>query len=121
MPSTTAGGLPYPLPTEQAKDGAVAIKNLADALQARGGAQRSLGLTSVYTANSAAQGSVPFSPAFGAVPGLVAMNGDSTSGVRIEIINTVTTGFNFIVKNATTDVTIPNATVRINWIAIGAN
>jgi hypothetical protein len=34
MPSNTANGLPYPLPTEQAKDGAVAIRNLAEALDA---------------------------------------------------------------------------------------
>lgn len=39
MPSTTAGGLPYPLPGESVRDGALAIKNLADAIQLRGGAQ----------------------------------------------------------------------------------
>jgi hypothetical protein len=120
MPATTAGGLPYPLPTEQAKDGAVAIKNLADALQARGGAQRSVGASGVFTANAAGQGSIPFSPAFSGVPGCIAMNGDATASVRIEIINTVTTGFNFQVRNSTTDVAIPNATVRINYVAIGA-
>lgn len=35
MPSNTASGYPYPLPTEPVKDGAVAIKNLADAVQLR--------------------------------------------------------------------------------------
>lgn len=30
MPSNTAGGWPYPLPTEPVRDGAVAIKALAD-------------------------------------------------------------------------------------------
>ena len=36
MPSATAGGLPYPLPTEMVRDGATAIKNLADMLELRG-------------------------------------------------------------------------------------
>jgi hypothetical protein len=35
MPSTNANGLPYPLPTDPLTDGAVAIKNLADALDGR--------------------------------------------------------------------------------------
>lgn len=119
MPGTTAGGLPFPLSTEQVRDGATAIKNLADALQLRGMAQRLSGATGVFTANSAGQGSVPFPAAFSAAPGCVAVSGDSTQSVRIEIINTSTTGFNFQVKNATTDAAIPNAVVRVNWIAVG--
>lgn len=35
MPSQTAGGLPYPLPTEPVKEGAVAIRNLAEATDRR--------------------------------------------------------------------------------------
>jgi hypothetical protein len=36
MPSNTTDGLPYPLPTEPVKDGAVSIQNLATALDSRG-------------------------------------------------------------------------------------
>lgn len=36
MPSNTTNGLPYPLPTEPVKDGAVSIQNLANALDTRG-------------------------------------------------------------------------------------
>jgi hypothetical protein len=36
MPGTTAGGLPYPLPSDPTRNGAADIKALADALQLRG-------------------------------------------------------------------------------------
>lgn len=36
MPANTPAGLPYPLPTEPVKDGAVSIQNLATALDGRG-------------------------------------------------------------------------------------
>jgi hypothetical protein len=35
MPGLTTSGLPYPLPTEPVKDGAQAIRNLADTISAR--------------------------------------------------------------------------------------
>jgi len=37
MPGMTAGGLPYPLPSEPVRDGAAAIRDLAEAIEARGG------------------------------------------------------------------------------------
>jgi hypothetical protein len=42
MPGATADGLPYPLGTEPVRDGDNAIKNLADALQARGHGLRTI-------------------------------------------------------------------------------
>ena len=51
MPSNTAHGYPYPLPTEPVRDGAVAIKNLADANQARVPIQRGTWQRGGYTTN----------------------------------------------------------------------
>src|SRR4029077_21232150 len=44
MPSATAGGWPYPLPTEPVRDGAVNIQNLANKAQSRLGNQAILAL-----------------------------------------------------------------------------
>lgn len=52
MPSATANGYPYPLPTEPVRDGAVAIKNLADAVEARLPIKRSSWQRGGYTTNS---------------------------------------------------------------------
>lgn len=57
MPSNTPKGLPYPLPTEPLADGAVAIKNLADAVDARIILPRAIHLlstTPIVVANGAA-------------------------------------------------------------------
>jgi hypothetical protein len=118
MPSTTAGGLPYPLGTEPVRDGDNAIKNLADAIQLRGGASAVRGASTVTTANASGTGSVGFT-GFSASPAVVANSGDSAAGIRIDIVNTVLTGFNYRVLNQTTAAVVPNATVRINWLAYG--
>jgi hypothetical protein len=64
-------------------------------------------------------GSVGFT-GFSVSPAVVANSGDSAAGIRIDIISTVLTGFNYRVLNQTTGAVVPNATVRINWVAIGA-
>lgn len=64
MPSTTAGGLPYPLPTEQAKDGAVAIQNLANALQVRGAGWMTQTGSGVVTLNASGDGQIPIGTPF---------------------------------------------------------
>lgn len=44
MPSATAGGWPYPLPTEPTRDGAANIKALADDAQSRFGPDATVGM-----------------------------------------------------------------------------
>lgn len=126
MPGTTTPfAFPYPLGTEPVRDGDDAIKNLAvkinDTLNLKGLTKVITAANAVYTANAAGQGSTAFGGAALVTnpPAVIAQSGDSTQNVRIEIINATTTGFNWAVKNATTDAAIPNAVVRINWIAVG--
>lgn len=52
MPGATAQGYPYPLPTDQVKNGAVDIKNLADANQARVPIRRGYWFSGGITTNS---------------------------------------------------------------------
>jgi hypothetical protein len=52
---TTAGGLPYPASTDFVKDGALAIQNLAEGIESRGGGYYTIRGTSTWTIPSSGQ------------------------------------------------------------------
>ena len=52
MPANTAGGWPYPLPTEPVKDGAVAIQNIANESQKRLGDASVFAIEAVFLFDS---------------------------------------------------------------------
>ena len=60
MPSKTASGLPYPLPSEPVRDGAVSIQNLASAVDVRIQA----GSAIIVTTAGSGDGYIPFPVAF---------------------------------------------------------
>jgi hypothetical protein len=123
MGTTNPFAWPYPEPTAIVRNGAADIQSLgqsiATSLNNRGLTSRCIGGSTVTTSNGSGTGSVGFT-GFSVSPAVVANSGDSAAGIRIDIISTVLTGFNYRVLNQTTGAVVPNATVRINWVAIGA-
>lgn len=123
MPLTTAGGLPYPLPTEQAKDGAVAIQNLANALQARTlGLQFVVGQVIVLT-NAAGGWGFTFSRPFktGAVPLVLVVDGGANA-TTLRILGIIDPASATAVSGVARqyDGTAVNAgNIRITYLAIG--
>lgn len=123
MPSTTAGGLPYPLPTEPVRDGANAVKALADALQVR-----TLGLMfqvgqAIVTCNGAGGWSIVFPQPFktGAAPLMLAIDGGA-SGTSIRILGVMTPVSATSVSGVAREyngVAASNAVIRITYLAIG--
>jgi len=123
MPSTTAGGLPYPLPTEQAKDGAVAIQNLANALQARTlGLQFVVGQV-IVTCNAAGGWGFNFARPFktGAVPLVLVVDGGAT-GSALRTLGTMDPASATAVAGVARDPGgnfAANALIRITYLAMG--
>jgi len=91
MPNT-AGGLPYPLPTDPVKDGATAIQALADALEARGHGQRVEGRSVAVTTNASGGFSFTFARAFSSAPPAVTLTAVDGSGVQLRMLSVLASG-----------------------------
>jgi|SRR5262245_12532347 len=112
---TTAGGLPYPEPTDPIAQGADAIKNLATKTEARY-------LSGFANVTSAANGvcTVTFPAAFPSAPNVIAVLQFSTGGTDFTgyVITSTTTGFTYRLFQAGALVGAGVA-ARINYLAIG--
>jgi hypothetical protein len=81
MPTTTADGLPYPLPTEPVRDGAANISALANALSRRGMGKRFEIRRITVTPNGFGNAVVTFGRAFANIPTMTCMVwGDENQG-----------------------------------------
>lgn len=127
MPANTAGGLPYPLPTEQAKDGAVAIQNLANALEARGGGLLVQAGSAVVSLNASGDGNFSYGVAFkaGTKPSVLLQVSDPLASIWVSpnypaSSNTVCP-FRLTTQQGANPPVSPGAGPwRVNWIAVGA-
>lgn len=80
MPGTTPNGLPYPLASEPVKDGAVAIQNLAAALDNRGYGLRVEAKRVQVTTNASGVAVVTFAKAFPSPPVIATVAGTGDVG-----------------------------------------
>lgn len=128
MPSATAGGWPYPLPTEPVRDGAVNIQNLANKAQSRLGNQAILALffsgafdvNGLYYAPTWASQGVTFSatPIVLVTPLQTAIGGDA--GINVQIYQPQTNVSAAVFQaNYVKDGRNYNGTLGIYVIAIG--
>lgn len=69
--AATPGGLPYPLSTDRLNQGAVAIQQLAEALEQRGNSLLTLTGALPFTTDAAGNGAITYPVPFGAVPVVV--------------------------------------------------
>jgi hypothetical protein len=127
MPSTTAGGLPYPLPTEQARDGATAIQNLANALEARGGGLLVQAGSAVVSLNASGDGNFTYGLPFkaGTKPSVLLQLSDPLGSVWISpnyqaATNTLCPFRMSQQQGANPPVSPGPGPWRVNWIAVGA-
>jgi hypothetical protein len=81
MSGTTPGGLPYPTGTDLVRDGDNAIQALAEAIQARGGAQKIQRESVVVTADGNGTFARLFPVAFTGQPSIAVAAGSAGSGV----------------------------------------
>lgn len=128
MPSQTAGGLPYPLPTEPVRDGAQAIHNLADAIQARGGGQLIQAGNSSGVTQPTGVLRVNFPVAFksGTSPVVVAWGGDFEDANWNYILSFAfksygwdNQGFHVVAHKEKDGTPYGSQTLNLQWIAMG--
>lgn len=102
MPATTSAGLPYPLDTDPLANIAVAIKNLAQALNDR---VQAFEVTITPVTNTATSRHVNFAVPFAAPPVVTATAKSTVPGERVievGVANITTTGCDvFIYRNNT--------------------
>jgi len=115
MPSQTAQGYPYPLPSEPVRDGAVAIRNLAEAIQARLPITRSFWLRGGFTTNSS--GGIDITTGF-TVSGAIAIT--EAAGYMCKRSATAPANHVYIDIFGTTGALVPNTFIVLN-IAAWAN
>jgi hypothetical protein len=120
MPSQTAGGLPYPLPSEPVRDGAVAIKNLADAIEGRGGGVfTQVGKTQVTT-QPAGIAIIFFPVVFSGVPVSIQVTGENGYRITLETVSYGYFGGSFHVMVHKPDGSLgASVTTQIYWSATG--
>jgi hypothetical protein len=112
---TTAGGLPYPEPTDPIAEGADAIKALAEAIER-------CRLVGSVAATSAANGvcTVTFGQTFASAPTVIItpVFGSGGTDYTMYLIAATTTGFTARLFQAGS-VAAAGVTVRINYLAVG--
>jgi hypothetical protein len=114
--ATTAGGLPYPVPTDPVAQGADAIRALAEAIDRHF-------LTGAFTGNTAANGvlTVTFPGAgFTSAPTVIAALQFGAGGTDFTgyLIASTNTGFTYRLFQSGSPAAA-GVTARINWLAVG--
>lgn len=119
MPSSTADGLPYPLPSEPVRDGAVNIQALATAV----GVKVQSGSAFITTTAGSSDGYIPFPVAFraGTTPAVIMQSGDPANGAILVVSYYQFTDNTRAALRLTTPAggLIGAGTYRIQWHAIG--
>lgn len=122
MPGATASGLPYPLPTEPVRDGANAVKALADALEKRGLGLRFVVGQVIVTTNAAGGWGITYPSPFGgnATLALAIDGGADGSALRTIGIQTGPTNLGMAgVAREPGGNFAANANIRITYLAMG--
>jgi len=125
MPGTTANGLPYPLPSEPVKDGAVAIQNLADALQVRGHGLRIEARRVTVTTDNNGYASIIYAKAFASPPVAVVWVERQGAGIDLWLSsfdgnNQIAMGTWFFIRRMFDNAAAPGS-FSVQYIAIGPN
>lgn len=116
MPTTTRRALPYPDPSEPARDGAAAIQSLAESLDAVRAVKANTAAHSTAagaTTNTAVVFATPF--AAGIVPAVVIENIGNTR-LNYTVLNVTNTGFTLQTSNWTTAAANAVTSTYVAWI-----
>lgn len=125
--ATTAGGLPYPLPSAPVRQGAADIKALADALELRGGGLSVQAGSAVVTLNAQGDGQFSFGVPFkaGTKPSVLLQITDPLGSFWVAPNYAAATNSTCPFR-VTTQVGAGNPATpgpgpwRVSWIAVGA-
>ena len=120
--STTPSGLPYPNPDDPVRDGSQRIRELAEAVDARGGGYLLISQSVVVTTNAQGDVTWTFPAAFATKPAVVVCNGDGTASTLIVSAldpYVSTTGGAARIRNHDGNLIATGSNVRINYTALG--
>jgi hypothetical protein len=125
MPGNTANGLPYPLPSEPVRDGAVAIRNLAEELTKRAVIATTTRGAVVYvrqalTSNAGGYVQYPLPTGLSSVKGMIIIyEGSFNWACRLTSYPNAAGSFDMQLVEAVNQAPIPNASFIMNSVIWG--